>query len=75
MGPDWIPRDTPPLTISGMARHPDGSESRDLTLHVRITSAGMGELDRVRGGESRSQYVRNLIAADVRRRPRRQEHR
>ena len=75
MWPARIPRDTPRLTIGGMARHPDGSESRDRTLHVRITRAGMGELDRVRGGESRSQYVRNLIAADVRRRPRPQEDR
>lgn len=50
-----------------MARTPDGAEPRALTLHVRITPAGMRVLDRLRGQATRSAYVRALLAAESRR--------
>lgn len=50
-----------------MPRQPDGAEPRALTLHVRITPKGMAVLDRLRGENSRSAYVRALLAADARR--------
>ena len=50
-----------------MPRTPEGAEARALTLHVRITPAGMAVLDRLRGPKSRSAYVRALMAADARR--------
>ncbi len=51
-----------------MARSPDGSEPRTHTVHVRITPAGMRALDRLRGRQTRSAYIRSLLAAEARRR-------
>lgn len=50
-----------------MAGRPRGSEPRDLVLRVRITKAGKAAADQARGGISMSDYIRGLIAADVKR--------
>lgn len=48
-----------------MAGRPRGSAARDEVLRVRMTASGMAALDRARGGLTRSDYVRSLIAKDV----------
>lgn len=50
-----------------MSRPPDGKEPRTQTLHTRITPTGLQVLDRLRGTRTRSQYIRDLIAADAHR--------
>jgi hypothetical protein len=45
-------------------RPPDAGESRDHYLRVRLAAFEAEHLDRVREGQSRSEYVRRLIMAD-----------
>lgn len=48
-----------------MPRRPDGREPRTVTIHVRLTPAGTNALDTARGSQTRSQFIRALIAAAV----------
>lgn len=53
-----------------MARTPDGATARDTSVVVRMTTNMRNDLDRqrsIRGGMSRSTYVRWLIAQDTKR--------
>lgn len=48
-----------------MARRPDGASARTEFLRVRITAGGLEKIDKQRRpGESRSAYIRRLIAQD-----------
>lgn len=48
-----------------MTRKPDGAEPRTTTVHVRFTPKGTTLLDAARGTATRSQYIRSLVAADI----------
>lgn len=48
-----------------MPRKPDGAAARTEFLRVRITQGGLEKIDAQRKpGESRSAYIRRLIAQD-----------
>jgi hypothetical protein len=47
-----------------MAGKPQGTEARTVSVQVRITPTGAEELDKLRGSKDRSEYIRDLIAAD-----------
>lgn len=49
-----------------MAGRPRGAEPRDEVIRVRITRQGKVMADKARGGLNMSDYVRSLIARDVR---------
>lgn len=51
-----------------MTRGPDGTEPRTTTVHVRFTPTGARVLDKARGEQTRSAYLRRLVAEDVKRR-------
>lgn len=51
-----------------MAGRPRGPEPRNEIIRVRVTPAGKAAAERARGGLSMSDYVRGLIAKDVRER-------
>jgi len=51
-----------------MGRRPDGTHARTLTVHIRITPAGLAHLDAAAGERTRSDYIRDLIAQDITRR-------
>lgn len=48
-----------------MAGRPRGSEPRNEIIRVRITPQGKAAAEKARGGASMSDYVRGLIAEDV----------
>jgi hypothetical protein len=50
-----------------MGRHPDGATARTEWLRLRITREGLAEIDRVRGDETVSAFVRNAVADRIRR--------
>lgn len=54
-----------------MGRRPDGDVARTRQVMVRLTEAGMEQVDRLRAkrGEARSAYLRRLLAEDVKRNP------
>lgn len=54
-----------------MARTPEGSEVRTETIAFRLTKTGRAELDRLRGNTKYGRYLRDLIAAESRRKARR----
>lgn len=49
-----------------MGRQPDGVETRSMTMVVRMTPGGLGQVDRLRGEMARSSFVRRAIAFAVR---------
>lgn len=49
-----------------MARQPDGPQARTETVTVRLTPAGIAELDRQRGTRTRSGHLRHLLAKESR---------
>lgn len=51
-----------------MSRPPAGREPRTVIVPIRLTPTGAAYLDRARGAQTRSEYLRALIAADVARR-------
>jgi hypothetical protein len=51
-----------------MTRPPDGREPRTVIVTVRLTKTGARYLDAARGSRTRSEYLRDLIAADCARR-------
>lgn len=51
-----------------MAGRPRGSEPRDEVIRIRVTRQGKQAADRARGRLSMSDYVRGLIAKDVKER-------
>jgi hypothetical protein len=51
-----------------MAGRPRGSEARDETLKVRVTKAGKDAATRAARPMSVSDYVRGLIAKDIKER-------
>lgn len=54
-----------------MPRRPDGRQPRTVTVHVRLTPAGAQALDQARGPQTRSTYIRALLAAAVNRKAQR----
>jgi hypothetical protein len=50
-----------------MAGRPQGATARTTILNVRLTPQGMAALDGLRGGVSRSAYIRGLLAAEAQR--------
>lgn len=46
-----------------MARPTAGASARTHFVNVRLTAAGLEALDRMRGGRSRSDFIRELLAA------------
>jgi hypothetical protein len=51
-----------------MGRHPDGATARTEWLKLRITPEGLAEINRVRGNETVSAFVRQAIADRIWRR-------
>lgn len=49
-------------------RNPDIGESRDQYLRVRLAGFEVEGIDAARDGQSRSDYIRSLIHADLRER-------
>ena len=48
-----------------MAGKPRGAEARTTLVQVRMTKAGRAMLEKARGTKTISDYIRDLIAADV----------
>jgi len=53
-----------------MAGRPRGTTARTEVLQVRLTPAGLRTVDEMRGGTTRSTFVRALIAEEYTRRNR-----
>ena len=48
-----------------MAGKPRGAQAREKLVQVRMTQAGRDLLEKARGTKTISDYIRDLIAADV----------
>lgn len=50
-----------------MGRKPAGKEPRTERIELRMTKAGKDAVDRLRGEATRSEWLRHLIAQEVKR--------
>lgn len=51
-----------------MAGRPKGTQARTKLVQVRMTPTGREMLEKARGTQTISDYVRDLVAADVKKR-------